>query len=149
MAGQAKVTIARAAALEKEGWKVVYKSVPNTAHSGVVPITTAKGTKQRYPDILSVSGDKILLSEVEQYLTEGVAAEIALRLTSHIEALSNETTYSNFRERIKGFHGIELPAKPAFEKEMVLCNIPGTDALSRALRKTLGDGGVNLVLPPA
>ena len=128
MAGQARVTIARAAELERDGWLVVFKAIPNVVHSGVVPITTGGGTKQRYPDILSVSGQRVLLSEVEQWLTGSVATEIAARLASHVKALTDPEVYARYRKRINEFRGILLPPNPVFLRELVLCNPPKSDA---------------------
>ncbi|TON15434.1 hypothetical protein CGH61_24080, partial [Vibrio parahaemolyticus] len=65
MAKQGNVTKEYASFLSRNGWTVVYVCIPNTVHIGVVPIPTINGaSKQRYPDIVAIKDEQLLIVEV-------------------------------------------------------------------------------------
>lgn len=123
MAGQGKTTKDYAKTLRQGGWDILFLCIPNTAHLRVVPIVTSHGvSKQRYPDIAALSGNTILLVEVEMALTEAITADILLRFREMREGLSNPVIYSEWASKVKKATGIGMPLTPALETRLVIVN---------------------------
>ena len=110
MAGQGKVTIAVASAMESSGWSVAYTCIPNTPHIGAVAIPTKQGTsQQRYPDVVACSDNVLALVEVEISLNRGVAEDIIERFNEMCSALSDKGTYRMWSAAVAKQCGVELP----------------------------------------
>lgn len=110
------------ASLTSFSWTVVYFSMPNTAHAGVVPIPTLSGgAKQRYPDVVATKADRLLLVEVEPRLSSAVEAEILRRFRHHDEALSDQSIWQSWSSRVQEITGVHLPARFDPFHQLVIC----------------------------
>lgn len=135
MSGQGATIKRTAKILRDGGWEVVYICVPNACHIGVVPIPTNGGaSSQRYPDVLSIKDNALRLTEVEISLTEDVGKKTIERFMEQRNALLSPIVYADWRARVLGLTGTELPLVPKVVCELVLCTRP--DA---RLRRTIAD----------
>lgn len=121
MAGQGSTTIAYAASLRKEGWRVVYTCIPNTPHVGVVAISIGASCKQHYPDILAFKGEITKIVEVEVQLTAGVAHKIRERFKEIGKAFQELNGWNNFRQHVQETTGIQLPELFVPVYELLIC----------------------------
>jgi hypothetical protein len=129
MAGQGNTIKSIADALCRNGWIVLYKCVPNRVHIGVVPIPSKDGgTRQHYPDVLSIKGNRVRLTEVEVTLSPDVVAKIAERFQSQRSALEDPRIWDCWRDRLSELAGINIPKHCIFEYELVLCKDSGSYA---------------------
>jgi len=123
MAGQGATTRAVAKVLSDKDWNVVYKCVPNTPHTGVVPIPTPNGTSnQRYPDILAYRNLITKLVEIEITLNEATSLDIIKRFREMVDALRDTRAWSSWRSKIQTDTGHTLPDLFVPQCELVLCN---------------------------
>lgn len=123
MAGQGATTRLVAKTLSDNGWIVVYKCIPNTPHTSVVPIPTPNGTSnQRYPDVLAYRSIVTRLVEVEIALTKATAFDIIKRFGEMIDALNNTSLWSSWKSKIETDTGHKLPELFSPKCDLVLCN---------------------------
>lgn len=142
MAGQGATIREVAAALREAGWNVLFICVPNTPHVGVIPIPTSGIARQRYTDIVASKGSTIRLVEVEVSLNEGIAEDIATRLSEQRSALQRPTTWQEWSARVTASTGTSLPIKPDIECLLVVIkNFQGS--INRP-EQLLRDAGVQL-----
>ncbi|MDU9127602.1 PDDEXK family nuclease [Klebsiella aerogenes] len=145
MAGQGKTTRLYASMLREEGWNVIYTCIPNSPHVRVIPIPTAHGvSKQRYPDILAIKNNRILLVEVEMTLTNSVAQDISLRFSEMQKSLENIDIYRGWSRAVEISSNVTMPITPDVEMRLKLVN--GLNAESSPLLQTLGQQNITLVL---
>lgn len=122
MAGQGQVIRDIASLLKAEDWDVIFVCIPNSAHEGVVPIPTLKGsTKQRYPDILSCRKNILRLTEVEISLSASIAKKAIERFSDMSGSLSSKDSYLAWSQRVLGLTGKQLPVEPNIICELVVC----------------------------
>lgn len=108
--------------LQENQWAVAFFSMPNTAHTGVVPIpTVTPGARQRYPDVVATKDDVLLLAEIEPRLTPAVRREITRRFTHHDEALSDTPTWRRWSSRVFTATGVRLPEDFLPRHQLVVC----------------------------
>jgi hypothetical protein len=104
------------------GWTVVFYSMPNTAHSGVVPIPTVlPGARQRYPDVVATKGGLLLLAEIEPRLTSQVELEIQSRFLDHDAALQDQAIWHSWRSRVAAVTGLPMPDYFVPRHQLVVC----------------------------
>jgi hypothetical protein len=121
MAGQGKTTRDYAEKLRQEGWGILFLCIPNTVHVGVVPIMTSHGvSKQRYPDIAALSGNTILLVEVEMALTDAITEDIILRFREMREGMSNPNVYRAWASKVGTVTGLDMPSNPVLETRLLI-----------------------------
>jgi len=146
MAGQGKTTRHVASVLTASGWTVVYVCLPNCAHAGVVPIPTPGGTNcQRYPDVLSVCGKVLRLTEVEVAFTEQVARKAVERFNEQCSGLASPAVYPAFRNRVLALTGVQLPESPDVLCELVICKPWQHTQVLRDSALLLSAAGIRLV----
>lgn len=145
MAGQGKTTRLYASILREEGWDVIYTCIPNSPHVRVVPIPTSHGvSKQRYPDILAIKNNRILLVEVEMALTNSVAQDIALRFYEMQKSLKNTDIYRGWSRAVEISSDVTMPITPDVEMRLKLVN--GLNVESSPLLENLSQQNITLVL---
>ncbi|GGO67265.1 hypothetical protein [Bowmanella pacifica] len=121
MAGQGNITKKYANYLEKLGWNIVYKCIPNSVHVGVVPIPILNGSsKQRYPDIVALKMNTILLVEVEINLTDSVSEDIILRFDEMRESLLDNNNWRDWTSKISKNSGLDLSSVSNIDCELIL-----------------------------
>ncbi len=97
--------------------------VPNTAHTGVVPIPTAAGSgRQRYPDLLAIRGDVTLLVEVEPALLTSVAEHTVERFGEQVAALRDHEVWCTWREHVETIHSVTMPLRFTPRTVLVVCS---------------------------
>ncbi|WP_419210338.1 hypothetical protein ABRP32_01085 [Providencia manganoxydans] len=144
MAGQGKTTRLYASLLRDEGWEVIYTCIPNCPHVRVIPIPTSHGvSKQRYPDILALKGNRILLVEVEISLTNSVAKDISLRFYEMQKSLKNTRIYQAWSRAIEISSNIIMPVAPDIEMRLKLVN--GLNVESSPLLEILNEQNITIV----
>jgi hypothetical protein len=103
-------------------WTVVFFSMPNTAHTGVVPIpTVTPGASQRYPDVVATKRDVLLLAEIEPRLTTAVEREIRRRFLDHDAALIHDNNWRSWSRRVEMVTGVTLPQTFLPKHQLVIC----------------------------
>ncbi|HCG5907771.1 TPA: hypothetical protein N2898_003778 [Vibrio parahaemolyticus] len=123
MAKQGNVTKEYASFLSRNGWTVVYVCIPNTVHIGVVPIPTINGaSKQRYPDIVAIKDEQLLIVEVEVSLNINVYEDISLRFFEMRASLSNAALFLSWIRMIKHTTGLDIPEFISIESQLVVIN---------------------------
>jgi hypothetical protein len=121
MAKQGKVTKEYAGFLSRSGWTIVYVCIPNTVHIGVVPIPTLNGvSEQRYPDIVAIKDDVLLIVEVEISLNANVYEDISLRFSEMKTSLSNDDILLNWIRMIYHTTGVDISALMSVESQLVV-----------------------------
>lgn len=145
LAGQGSTTRKIAAQLRKSGWDVIYVCIPNTPHIGVVPIPTKSGvTAQRYPDILSIQGNVLRLSEIEIAVTDDIASKAIERFTDQRCSILSPEIYLPWRDRVLELTGHQLPVVPGeVICELISCTRFGKNIPD--LAKTLAEHCINVV----
>ncbi|WP_225182237.1 PDDEXK family nuclease [Pectobacterium aroidearum] len=145
MAGQGKTTRLYASALREEGWEVIYTCIPNSPHVKVVPIPTSHGvSKQRYPDILAIKKNRILLVEVEMMLTNSVAQDISLRFYEMQKSLKNTDIYRGWSRAVEISSNVTMPITPDVEMRLKLVN--GLNVESSPFLENLSRQNITIVL---
>lgn len=136
MATQGKITNEIADKLIAEGWKVVYKCIPNTPHIGVVPIPTSSGSSsQRYPDIVAYKDDEVRFVEVEIKLNAQVAKQLIERFDDYTGYLSKENNWALWKQQVFQYTGHMLPNGFCPVCDLVICSPVSTqEALLELLR---------------
>lgn len=123
MAGQGKITREYATQLSDDGWNILYICIPNTPHLKVVPIPTSHGvSKQRYPDIVAVKDNRLLLVEVEMNLTKIITEDIVLRFTEMRQSLFDSNIYSMWSKQVEFVSTYKMPTKPIIETRLKIVN---------------------------
>lgn len=144
MAGQGKTTRLYASILREEGWEVIYTCIPNSPHVGVVPIPTSHGvSKQRYPDILAIKHNQILLVEVEMTLTNAVSQDISLRFYEMNKSLKNTDIYRGWSRAVEISSNVTMPITPDIEMRLKLVN--GSNVESSPFLEILSQQNITLV----
>jgi hypothetical protein len=104
-----------------DGWTIIYKCIPNTPHTRVVPVQIAGSCKQHYPDVLAVKGDRTRIVEVEVQLSTDVGAKIIERFAEIRQALTRPAAWASFRAHVADTTGRPLPTHFKPEWELVIC----------------------------
>ena len=146
MAKQGDVTRKYANSLTLDGWSVAYVCIPNTAHIGVVPIPTAHGSsKQRYPDIVALKGNRLLIVEVEISLNEYVYEDITLRFSEMNYSLSNEDLFLNWRWLVSHNCGTDIPLDVNIENQLIIIKPLKTDSFQ--YKELLENNNIKVIIP--
>lgn len=123
MATQGTFTRNLAISLSADQWVIAYTCIPNTPHLKAVPIPIIKGSsKQRYPDIVAIRGNNLLLVEVELTLTDNIAQDIMTRFLEMRTALGNTDIWKSWRQHVNDTCGVSIPQVVVLKCVLYICS---------------------------
>jgi len=125
MSGQSCGTKNIVSLLEKEGWNIIFKCLPNTPHLGVIPIPVSTGTSlQRYPDICATKNKIIKLIEVEIKDSLKVRLKTEERFVEQTKSLNNKEIFQKWRKRVSDYTKSDVSETISIECELWILQKP-------------------------